>query len=76
EGLLRKGACSTAISLDFVFQAQHKGIELELIGFKGQDRMKSYHPQEITPKETTPKEIAVEHAPLRRSPSVKKELTS
>ncbi|MEM6348713.1 MAG: SulP family inorganic anion transporter [Bacteroidota bacterium] len=56
---------------DFVFQAQHKGIELELIGFKGQDKMKAYHPQEITPKE-----ISVEHAPLRRSPSVTKKLAS
>ncbi|MEM6348182.1 MAG: SulP family inorganic anion transporter, partial [Bacteroidota bacterium] len=55
---------------DFVLQAQHKGLELELRGFKGLEKTQSDNIQE------GPKEMVVEHAPMRRRPSVTKELRS
>ncbi|MFK7922809.1 MAG: SulP family inorganic anion transporter [Bacteroidia bacterium] len=50
---------------DFVFQAQHKGLELELRGFKGVDNTQS----NTAGKDQKLKEIIMEHAPLRKSSS-------
>ncbi|MEL7534690.1 MAG: SulP family inorganic anion transporter [Bacteroidota bacterium] len=51
---------------DFVLQAQHKGLELELRGFKGMENTQSN-----TAQDSAPQDIVVEHAPVRKRPSVR-----